>query len=87
MGDVGPATPRVFGVALMLFLLVDGAGKVMRLAPYVEGTAKVGYPSGATVTHVRLGPPFRSPSGVLVWGRLYLRDPRVRALLPLVHRP
>jgi len=117
-------TARVVGALVVLFLLVDGAGKVMRLAPYVEGTAKVGYPDGclvplglvllastvlyvvprtavlgavlltgylggATATHVRLGQPFFFPIvfGILVWGCLYLRDDRVRALLPFVHRP
>ncbi len=41
---------------------------------------------GATATHVRLGEPvFVAPVilGVLAWGGLFLRDPRLRALLPL----
>jgi hypothetical protein len=42
-------TARVVGALLTLFLVVDGAGKVLRLAPYVEGTAKVGYPDGTLV--------------------------------------
>ena len=42
-------TVRVIRALLMLFLLVDGAGKVLRLAPYVEGSAKVGYPDGSLV--------------------------------------
>jgi hypothetical protein len=44
-----------------------------------------GYLGGATATHVRIGDPFISPviMGVLVWGGLYLRDHRLRALLPL----
>jgi hypothetical protein len=37
-------TARILGTLAVLFLVVDGAGKVLRLAPYVEGTAKVGYP-------------------------------------------
>jgi len=37
-------TARVLASLLVLFLLIDGAGKVLRLAPYVEGTARVGYP-------------------------------------------
>jgi hypothetical protein len=113
-------TARVLGALVILFLLVDGAGKVMRLAPYVEGTAKVGYPDGclvplglvllastilyviprtavlgailltgylggATATHVRMGQPFLFPVvfGIIVWACLYLRDERIRALLPL----
>ena len=47
-----------------------------------------GYLGGATATHVRIGDPvsmFIIPVilGVLVWGGLYLRDPRLRALIPL----
>jgi hypothetical protein len=113
-------TARVLGALVSLFLIVDGAGKVMRLAPYVEGTAKVGYPpgclvplglvllastllyaiprtavlgailltgylGGATATHVRMGQPFVFPIvfGVIVWACLYLRDERIRSLLPI----
>jgi hypothetical protein len=44
-----------------------------------------GYLGGATVTHLRVGQPFFMPVivGVLVWGGLFLRDPRVRDLIPL----
>jgi hypothetical protein len=114
-------TARIVGALLILFLLVDAAGKIMRLTPYVEGTARVGYPAGAlvplglvllastvlyaiprtavlgavlltgylggaTATHVRIGEPFVMPVvfGMLLWGCLYLRDERLRALLPLV---
>jgi hypothetical protein len=44
-----------------------------------------GYLGGATATHLRIGEPFFMPIvlGVLVWGGLYLRDDRLRALLPL----
>jgi hypothetical protein len=42
-------TGRVIAVLLVLFLLVDAMGKVLRLAPYVEGTARVGFPDGALV--------------------------------------
>jgi hypothetical protein len=44
-----------------------------------------GYLGGATATHVRVGEPFYAPIilGVLVWGGLYLRDVRLRALVPL----
>lgn len=113
-------TARIVGALLVLFLLVDAAGKILRLAPYVEGTTRVGYPQsslvplglallasttlyalprtavlgavlltgylgGAVATHVRMGEPFVIPVvfGVLVWGCLYLRDARVRSLLPL----
>jgi hypothetical protein len=47
-----------------------------------------GYLGGAVATHVRVGDGvsgFASPAivGVLVWLGLYLRDPRLRALVPL----
>jgi DoxX-like protein len=44
-----------------------------------------GYLGGATATHVRIGDPFIMPIliGVLVWVGLFLRDDRLRALLPL----
>lgn len=113
-------TARILGTLVVLFLLMDAVGKILRLAPYVEGTARVGYsPSvlvplglvllastilyavprtavlgailltgylgGATATHVRIGEPFIMPVvfGIIVWGCLYLRDERLRSLLPL----
>ena len=47
-----------------------------------------GYLGGATATHVRVGGPlfsilFPGIVGVLIWGGLYLRDERLRALIPL----
>ena len=45
-----------------------------------------GYLGGAIAAHVRVGDPFLSPliAGGLVWLGVYLRHPRVRALLPMV---
>jgi hypothetical protein len=44
-----------------------------------------GYLGGATATHLRIGEPFFAPIvlGVMVWGGLFFRDARLRALLPL----
>ncbi len=44
-----------------------------------------GYLGGATATHVRIGAPFYLPIivGVLVWGGLYLREDRLRAVIPV----
>ncbi|HEX8791912.1 MAG TPA: DoxX family protein [Polyangiaceae bacterium] len=112
-------TARILGTLAVLFLFVDAGGKILRLAPYVEGTAKVGFPpgvlvplglvllastllyvfrrtavfgallltaylGGAVATHVRMGQPFIMPVifGIIVWGCLYIRDERVRSLLP-----
>ncbi len=52
---------------------------------YLGAILLTGYLGGATATHVRVGEPFVIPIilGVLVWGGLFLRDPRLRALIPL----
>ena len=44
-----------------------------------------GYLGGAIVTHLRVGDPFIGPIifGVLIWAGLFLREPRLRALIPL----
>ena len=44
-----------------------------------------GYLGGATATHVRVSQPYFMPIllGVLAWLGLYLRDSRLRALVPL----
>lgn len=43
-----------------------------------------GYLGGATATHVRVGDAFIAPviMGVILWLGLYLRDPRLRVLVP-----
>jgi hypothetical protein len=114
---------RVVNALALLFLLIDAAVKVLKLAPAVEATAQLGYPEGtivgigivelaclaavmiprtsilgailltgylggAVATHVRIGNPLFTHTlfpvyvAVLVWGGLYLRDDRVRALIP-----
>ena len=46
-----------------------------------------GYLGGATATHLRIGDPLTNYMtivfGILLWGGLYLRDERLRALIPL----
>jgi hypothetical protein len=50
-----------------------------------------GFLGGAICAHVRIGELGSPPElvslamGALAWGGLYLRDPRIRAVLPLVH--
>ena len=47
------------------------------------------YLGGAVATHMRVGSPLFSHTlfgvylGIILWGGLWLRDPRVRALLPM----
>jgi len=110
------------GLAAM-FLLVDALGKLLRLKPVIEGSARLGYAEqvlvplgavlmactvvyvvprtaiwgailltgylgGAVATHVRVGDSAFSillPGMVatLVWGGIWLRDERLRALVRL----
>jgi len=50
-----------------------------------------GFLGGAICAHVRIGELGAPPEiislllGVMTWGGLYLRDPRIQAVLPLVH--
>lgn len=115
---------RIMSGLPALFLLVDAVAKLIKPAPVVEGTIKLGYLEGmivplgivllactvlyaiprtsvlgailltgylggAVATHVRVGDPlfshvlFPTYFGVLIWGGLYLRDERLRALIPL----
>ncbi len=114
---------RIISALLGLFLLLVGVMKLVKPAPVVEGTVKLGYPEsviiplgivltactvlyliprtsilgailltgylgGAVATHVRAGEPwfnilFPVVFGVLIWGGLYLRDDRLRALIPM----
>jgi hypothetical protein len=106
-----------------LFLLIDGAMKLVKPPIVVETTVQLGYPEsvilklgivllvcttlyviprtailgailltgylgGAVATHVRVGADLFSMLfpvilGVLIWGGLYLRDDRLRAIIPL----
>lgn len=45
-----------------------------------------GYLGGAIQTHLRVGDMFipQIIFGVLIWGGLYLREPRLRALIPFM---
>ncbi|APW60426.1 DoxX family protein [Paludisphaera borealis] len=107
----------------VLFLLFDGVGKVLKIAPVMEACAPLeipesvipglgivlilatllyavpqtsilgaivltGYLGGAVWTHVRMGGPvfpmvFPVLFGAILWSGLYLREPRLRALIPL----
>ncbi len=114
---------RLISALPALFLLLDGIMKLVKPAPVVEATVRLGYPEsvivplgfvllvctvlylipltsvlgailltgylgGAVATHVRAGEGlfslvFPIIFGVLIWLGLYLRDDRLRALVPL----
>jgi hypothetical protein len=64
---------------------------VLYAIPQTAGLGAVlvtGFFGGAVATHVRAGDPLGQAmvpllGGILAWGGLFFRDPRVRALLPL----
>ena len=70
-------------------LLVSVALYVIPVTSVLGAILLTGYLGGAVATHFRVGDPlfshilFPTYLGVLLWGGLYLRDPRLRALIPL----
>ncbi len=74
--------------SLTVIGLVELACVVVYLVPrtaILGAILMTGYLGGAVVTHVRVGEGFVPPIvlGVLAWLGLYLRDERLRALVPL----
>ena len=115
---------RIISALVVLFLIFDGVTKVMKVAPVMEASARLGFPAnlivgigtvllacvvvyviprtsilgailltgylgGAVVTNLRAGSSLFGETlfpvyfGVFVWAGLYLRDARLRALIPL----
>jgi hypothetical protein len=74
---------------LGIILLVSTALYVIPNTSALGAILLTGYLGGAVATHLRAGDPlfshilFPTYLGVLLWGGLYLREPRLRALLPL----
>jgi hypothetical protein len=115
-------TGRIVSGVVVLFLLFDGAMKLIQPEPVIQATQQLGYPvgdiagigavllvctvlyivprtsilgailltgylGGAMASQVRAGNPafnvvFALAFGVLVWLGLWLRDSRLRAVLP-----
>jgi hypothetical protein len=118
---------RVISALAALFLLLDAVGKLIKPAPVVEGTVRLGYSEGvivpngiilgictvlyliprtavlgsilltgylggAVATHVRAGDPafpvvLPVMLGMLLWVGHWLRDPRLRSLVPFTAPP
>jgi sulfur-carrier protein len=117
-------TGRILSALTVLFLLLDGAMKILKAQVAVEGTVQLGYPEtavvgigaallvatifyaiprtallgailltgylgGAVATNVRVCAPvfthilFPVYIAVMAWGGIYLRDSRLRALIPV----
>jgi len=84
--QLGIPEGAIAGIGLVLL-----ASTVLYVIPATSVLGAIlltGYLGGAVFTHVRVGGPafnagFAVGFGVLVWLSLYLRDPRIRALIPL----
>lgn len=65
--------------------LVSAALYLIPQTAVIGAILVTGYMGGAILAHVRLGEPVVTQVliGVLAWGGLWLRDPRLRALMPL----
>ena len=118
---------RVLSGIPVLFLLFDGAIKLVPIQPVIDSLRELGYPAteafarllgvltllctalyawprtallgavlltgimgGAIASHLRLGDPLFSHTlfgvylGLLFWGGLWLRDERVRRVMPML---
>ena len=72
-------------VGLGILLLACTAVYAIPRTSVLGAILLTGYLGGATATHLRAGEPFYFPIvfGVLAWGALFLRDVRLRTLIPL----
>ena len=85
LGFAGATMARQLGLLLLICTVLYTVPRTAVLGAILL----TGYLGGAVATHVRVGSPLFSHIlfgvylGVLMWGGLYLRDARVRALIPL----
>ena len=81
--------PEALAIGLGILELACAAVYVIPQTCVLGAILLTGYLGGATLAHLRVGDPFWTPVilGALVWGGLFLRDPRLRALIPLRCRP
>ena len=85
LGFPGANMARGLGTVLVICTLLYASPRTAVLGAILL----TGYLGGAVATHVRVGSPLFSHVlfgvylGVMLWSGLYLRDTRLRALLPL----
>jgi len=84
-----PGLSLSLAAVLGTVLLVSTALYVIPITSVLGAILLTGYLGGAVATHLRVGDPlfshvlFPTYLGVLLWGGLYLRESRLRALIPL----
>ncbi|HEX5869474.1 MAG TPA: DoxX family protein [Longimicrobium sp.] len=85
-GTVQFGYPQQLATTIGIVLVVCTLLYVVPRTAVLGAILLTGYLGGATASHVRVEDPnflFAAVFGVLVWAGLYLREPRLRALLPL----
>lgn len=77
--------PASQSIGIGILLLVFTAVFVIPRTAVLGALLITAYLGGAAASQVRIGGPYWFPIvvGVLLWAGLYLREPRVRALVPL----
>lgn len=84
-GFVRMGLPESLRVPLGVLELVCVLVYVVPATSVMGAILLTGYVGGTIVTHLRIGEPvvFQIALGLLVWLGLYLREPRLKSLLPL----
>lgn len=88
-GTVALGWPESVIVPLGIILMISTLLYVFPATSYLGAILLTGYLGGAVATHVRVGDPlfthilFPVYMGVIAWGGLWLRDDRLRSLLPV----
>ena len=86
-GQLGYPVGLAGGIGILLLACV--ALSAVPRTSVLGAILLTGYLGGAVASHVRVGDPWFSHAlfpvyvGLLVWGGLYLREDRLRALIPL----
>jgi hypothetical protein len=89
MGQLGYPTSVELARGLGIITLLCTALYAFPRTAVLGAILLTGYMGGAMATHLRVGsPPFSHTLfglylGLMIWGGLYLRDERLRALIPL----
>ena len=84
--------PLSLAPVLGMILLMSTALYVIPNTSVLGAILLTAYLGGAVATHLRVGDPlfshvlFPTYLGALLWGGLYVREPRLRALIPLRNR-
>ena len=87
-GEIGLPPDASFARLLGVLTLIGVALYAIPQTSVLGAILLTGYMGGAIATHLRIDSPLFSHTlfgiylGLLIWGGLYLRDPRLRALIP-----